>query len=85
MTGQTMTMYEGHSDIVRDVAWAPNQHYLGSAGYGKTVHVWEAFTSKRVITCYGHTAEIQTLTWSPDSKRIASTDLQNKTMIWRLW
>jgi WD40 repeat protein len=49
---------------------------LGSDAQGKplpgAVKVWDAATGKELVSCVGHMAEVSSVTFSPDGKRLAS-------------
>ena len=74
--GKLIFTYQGHASTiyggVSDVAWSPNGKYIASAGINQTVQVWDAYDGHHLFTYQGHTTGVSALTWSPDSKRIAS-------------
>ncbi|HLQ29431.1 MAG TPA: WD40 repeat domain-containing protein [Ktedonobacteraceae bacterium] len=83
-TGTRLLTYHGHSDAVFAVAWSPDQSRIASASNDGTVQVWDArvptrgtptktlvtFGSKQVTK--GFPLPWNTVTWSPDGKRIAT-------------
>jgi WD40 repeat protein len=46
--------------------------------------VWDAATGRHLLTYQGHKAPVNTIAWSPDSKRIASASgsLEKTVQIW---
>ncbi len=72
-TGKRLSTYWGHleSSDIEVVAWSPNGKYLASGGTDNSVQVWEPTTGHQVCT-NSHPNWVLTLTWSPDSTRIAS-------------
>lgn len=93
-TGQTITVYEGHSGMLSNVfalAWSPNGKRIASAcstaGFDKTVHVWNVKTGSTILhydSSYGlmPNFSVSSVAWSPQGDRIAST-CGDKTI--RLW
>jgi WD40 repeat protein len=59
--------------IVNVVAYAPNGKYLASGSIDGYVRVWNAHTGQLLLTYSGHSNNVWSLSWSPDSTRIASS------------
>src|SRR3974377_2443157 len=62
--GGTLYPYRGHHNGISAVAWSPDGKYIASAGFDKTVQVWEAFTGRHILTYYGHSAVVADVNWS---------------------
>ncbi len=54
------------------VDFSPDGTRLASGGADQKVMVWEAATARRLHTLRAHRAEVQSLVFSPDGKRLAS-------------
>lgn len=65
--------YDQHHLQVNDMAWSPNGKWIASASDDKTVHVWDPLTQQTILVYRGHNDVVGSVSWSPDSTRIAST------------
>jgi len=55
---------------------------LASAGYDKTVRVWDVDTLKEVRTFYGHTGSVTSLAYSAQGNLIISGSKDNSVRFW---
>ncbi|KAF3184876.1 hypothetical protein TWF225_005787 [Orbilia oligospora] len=79
-TGVLLQTLEGHSDIVRSIAF--NSKMLASGSHDRTVKLWDPNTGVLLRTLEGHKAGVNSIVLSTDSKMLASGS--DDTMI-RLW
>jgi len=87
--GEVMTTYTQHSDWIAALAWSPDEKYIASASYDKTVQVWEPSTGKLKNLYTHHTSfwtgsRVHSLAWSPDSSCIASGGDDKTVRIWKI-
>jgi WD40 repeat protein len=73
-----------NSTVVIALAWSSDGKRIASAAVEeRTVQVWSAKDGKPVFTYGGHSAEVETLAWSPDSQYVASGSLDKTVQVWR--
>jgi WD40 repeat protein len=62
----------GHEDVVASVAFRPDGKKLASAGFDKTVRVWDLATFKQERSLTMHSDFVHAVAYSPDGKYLAS-------------
>jgi WD40 repeat protein/serine/threonine protein kinase len=82
-TGKELLTLKG---ISRCVTFSPDGKYLASgSGLWATlgeVKVWNAQTGKELFTSKGHTDAVNSVAFSPDSKRLASASQDTTVKVW---
>ncbi|OAF60547.1 hypothetical protein VC83_03550 [Pseudogymnoascus destructans] len=73
---------EGHSGVVRSVAFSNNLQLLASASHDKTVKVWDVATGTLQQTLRGHSDWVSSVAFSHDSKLLASASNDKTVKIW---
>ncbi len=94
-TEKLIYMCTEHSDKIQSIAWSPNGKWVASAGKDRKVHIWDptkeparhsffssilSFTRK-VETLNEHNGQIFSVSWSPDSRRIASASGDRRVLV----
>jgi len=84
--------YNGHTDSVYNLAWSPDGKRIASASskydnnLKKTVdvvvQVWDVPSMNHIYLYHGHTDYVTALTWSLDSKYIASSSWDRTVQVW---
>ncbi|KAG8997594.1 hypothetical protein FRB94_003321 [Tulasnella sp. JGI-2019a] len=74
----------GHQSQVSHVAFSPDGRWAASAGWDRSIRIWEGRTGKYVATLRGHIAPVYRLTWSADSRMLVSASKDSTLKIWSL-
>ncbi|KAL8973769.1 MAG: hypothetical protein Q9197_001983 [Variospora fuerteventurae] len=88
-TYTSTTSLEGHTDWVRDVAWAPTilqKSYVASASQDKTVRIWTsdpAHPNEWKSTVLTFEAALWRVSWSLSGNVLAVSGGDNKVSLWK--
>jgi len=78
----TLFICSGHSSRIMSLAWSPDGKRIATAGYDKTVRVWDVRNGKVVAAYRGHSDRVNAVVWSPNGQRIASASDDHTIHIW---
>jgi WD40 repeat protein len=90
-TGQELLTLEARSRTVGSVAFNPDGKRLASSNSSPKgsdtrspgdVRVWDAQTGQELLTLKGHTADVTSVVFSPDGKRLASAARDDTVKVW---
>jgi WD40 repeat protein/serine/threonine protein kinase len=79
--GHQLLFLNGHTSVVRALAFSPDGKRLASGGHDRYLKIWDAESGRELLTLPGHDALIASVVWSPDGKQIATVD-RNEVRIW---
>lgn len=75
---------EGHSDIVYSAVLSPNGRTLATAGYDRTIHLWDASTGERLQSLTGHNGAVYDLDFDPSGRVLASASADETIKLWNV-
>lgn len=79
---QTLNAFYGISSSIKNIAFSPDEAYLGATDSTGKFIIWEVETGNRVITDDGFMPPVTTLTFSPNGKLLASGDNNGNIALW---
>ena len=68
--------------MTSQIAFAPDNRRLATAGWDGAIVIWDATTGKRLRDLPGHRGSVSSLAFSPDGKRLASGSIDTTVLIW---
>jgi WD40 repeat protein len=81
-SGQLLRTFEGHSDVVDSVAFAPNGARVLSGSRDSTIKLWDAATGLLVRTIEEHFDKVWSVAFSPDGTRVLSGSADETLKLW---
>jgi WD40 repeat protein/serine/threonine protein kinase len=72
----------GHFGPVEGVAYSPDGKKIASAGFDRTVRLWDAATGASLHTLRGHGNFVAKVAFSADGKVVASASADNTVKLW---
>jgi WD40 repeat protein/DNA-binding XRE family transcriptional regulator len=81
--GLTRVVLLGHSAMVADLAFTPDNRLLSGSVDG-TLRLWELERGQCVRVLQGYDACLYDLAWSPDGTRLASAGADNVVSLWQV-
>ncbi len=70
--GKCFGSFRGHTDMVRFVAYSPQDNTLASCGADRTVKLWNILNGRCLMTFKGHANWVMSVKYSSDGQTLAS-------------
>lgn len=83
ITSRELPLLAEHTSGVETAAVSPNGEIIATGSIDKTIKLWNRRTGVEIATLTGHTGPVMYLTFTPDSKRLISSE-PGKQFI-RIW
>lgn len=77
----SFTVQSGHLMSFK-IAMSPNSRYFATGSDDHTIKIWDVYNAKEVKTIYGHSAEVNDITYSPGGRYLASCSDDSTIKIW---
>nr|VFJ49511.1 MAG: WD domain-containing protein, G-beta repeat-containing protein [Candidatus Kentron sp. DK] len=79
---QEIRTFQGYSDWVYSVAFAPDGRTVLSGSRDKTLTLWDVAGGEEIQTLRGHSNFVVSVAFSPDGQRAASGDVDGMMILW---
>jgi hypothetical protein len=81
-TGKRIREFVGHSDILYDAAFSPDEQLIATAGYDRKIVLWNAKSGEPLRELTGHNGAIFDLAFSPNGKVLVSACADETAKVW---
>ncbi len=81
-SGKILKTLTGHTNLVNNLAIAPEHDLLVSGSYDNTVNIWRISTGKLERSLKGHKDKVWGVAISPDGKQVISASRDKTVQIW---
>src|SRR2546421_141840 len=74
--------FEGHSNVIRSVAFSPDGRRAVSGSWDQTARLWDVQTGKELARFLGHTSRVEAVAFSPDGRQALSAGWDKTVRLW---
>jgi hypothetical protein len=82
-TGKFVKSFGGHRDIVYDAELSPDEQTLATAGYDRSIKLWNVADGALLRSIDVHTGAVFDLAWHPSGKLLGSASADETVKLWR--
>ena len=82
-SGKLMKSFGGHRDIVYDAELSPDEATLATAGYDRSIKLWNVADGTLVRSIDVHNGAVYDLAWHPSGKLFGSASADETVKLWR--
>eukprot|EP00871_Galdieria_phlegrea_P005946 jgi/Galph1/839/GphlegSOOS_G5535.1 len=79
-----LTRMVGHQQLVNMVCFSPNQQFIASASFDKSIRIWNGMTGAFIAVLRGHVSCVYQICWSPDSRLLLSASKDSTLKVWNI-
>lgn len=82
-TGKVVQEFGGHHDLLYDAALSPDEKTLATAGYDRSIKLWNVADGSLERSIDVHNGAVFDLAWHPSGKLFASASADETIKLWR--
>ncbi|MFC1706740.1 SUMF1/EgtB/PvdO family nonheme iron enzyme [Planctomycetota bacterium] len=82
LTLKLLHALEGHSDVVRRMAWSPDGEYLATPSSDRTIRIWRLSDGTCLRVLKGHEAPVTCVAWLSGGRFLVSGGDDGKVRLW---
>ncbi|MFM8378869.1 MAG: WD40 repeat domain-containing protein, partial [Planctomycetia bacterium] len=82
-TGKVLQSFAGHRDLLYDAELSPDEKTLATAGYDRSIKLWNAADGALLRSIDVHNGAVYDLAWHPSGKIIGSASADETIKLWR--
>jgi hypothetical protein len=82
-TGKVLQSFAGHRDLLYDAELSPDEKVLATAGYDRSIKLWNAADGTLLASIDVHNGAVYDLAWHPSGKMLGSASADETIKLWR--